>query len=125
MQLFEAIPQTVSTPQVSFEPVTRKLLISGESYPENSFVFYAPIIEWVKEVLKETGGLNLEINVSYMNSSSTKCILDLLDHLEEAHGHGVPVSITWCYDRDNPRSFDLADEFREEITFPFSIVAFN
>lgn len=125
MQLFETIQQTVSTPQVSFDTAERKLLISGESYPENSFVFYAPIIKWVKETLVNSDGLNLEINVCYMNSSSTKCMLDLLDMLEDAHGKGISVSITWRYDKDNPRSLDLADEFREEVTFPFTIVAFK
>lgn len=125
MRLFDSIPQTVSTPQVSFEPVERKLLIYGDSYPENSFEFYAPIVRWIKESLAEADRFKLEINVSYMNSSSTKCMLDLLDLLEDAHQKGAEVSITWYYDRENPRSLDLAEEFREEITLPFSIVAFN
>ncbi|MEI6206993.1 MAG: SiaC family regulatory phosphoprotein [Desulfuromonadales bacterium] len=125
MRLFDGISQTVSTPQVSFDPTENKLMISGDSYPENSFEFYAPIAQWVREKLAEADGLTIEINVNYMNSSSTKCVLDLLDLLEEAHGRGLMVSVTWCYDKENPRSRDLAEEFREEVTFPFTIIAFN
>jgi SiaC family regulatory phosphoprotein len=126
MRSFDTIPRTVSTPQVSFEPVGRKMEISGDSYPENSFQFYAPITRWIKEKLaEEAGGLHLDINVSYMNSSSTKCMLDLLDLLEDAHGRGGDVKITWRYDKENPRSLDLAEEFREEVTLPFLIVAHN
>lgn len=125
MPSFETIIQTVSRPQVSFNQSERTLLIAGDSYPENSFEFYAPIIEWVKKSLDEEGGLTLDINISYMNSSSTKCMLDLLDLLENAHLRGVKVSITWRYNRDNPRSLDLAEEFKEEVTLPFSIEAFN
>ena len=122
MPLLDTIPQTVSTPLINFNPAERKLLISGESYPENSFEFYTPIIHWVKESLAAANGFTLDINVSYMNSSSTKCMLDLLDLLEDAHQRDVMVSVIWRYDRENPRSLDLAEEFKEEVTLPFSIV---
>ena len=117
------IPQTPSTPSIRFNPAERRLYISGESYPENSFEFYAPVIKWVKECLTQLGELHLEIDVSYMNSSSTKCTLDLLDLLEEAHTKGCVVTIVWRYDKENPRSLDLAEEFRDEVTLPFDIVA--
>lgn len=122
MREFDTIQQTVSTPMVSFDPVGRILRIAGESYPENSFEFYAPIAQWVRETLAGGSGLGLDINVSYMNSSSTKCMLDLLDLFEDAHGRGVEVSIIWRFDKENPRSLDLAEEFREEVTLPFAIV---
>lgn len=125
MKSFATIPGSTSTPEVSFDPAGRRMLISGESYPENSFAFYAPITGWIKEYLAVDNPLNLEIHVSYMNSSSTKCMLDLLDLCEDAHRRGLNVSITWRYDRENPRSYDLAEEFREEVTLPFSIVALN
>lgn len=117
------IHATTSTPRISFEPATRRLLLSGESYPENSFSFYAPIFVWLKEHLATGQPLTLDINIAYMNSSSTKCMLDLLDLLEESFGKGQTVEIFWRYDRENPRSLDLAEEFREGVTFPFTLVA--
>ncbi|BCS52303.1 DUF1987 domain-containing protein [Geobacter sp. SVR] len=117
------IPQSLSTPGVSFDPATRRLCITGESYPENSFEFYAPVTGWLQEYLTGQNELLLDINVSYMNSSSTKCMLDLLDLLEEAHSKGSGISIDWRYDPENPRSRDLAEEFQEEVTLPFSIIA--
>jgi len=117
------IPQSPSTPLIRFDAVERKMHISGESYPENSFSFYAPVIGWVKEYLSGRHELHLDIDISYMNSSSTKCMLDLFDLLEDAHVMGTKVTIAWRYDRENPRSLDLAEEFQEEVTLPFSIVA--
>lgn len=116
------IAQSQSTPLISFDPREHVLKISGESYPENSFEFYAPVNAWVKEHLATENRLRLDINVSYMNSSSTKCMLDLLDLLEEAHRKGGAIYIVWRYDSENPRSLDLAEEFKEEVTFTFSIV---
>jgi hypothetical protein len=115
------IVQTSSTPSISFDPATNSLCIIGESYPENSFDFYAPIILWLKSALMELTELTMDISVTYMNSSSTKCTLDMMDVMEDAYSRGVKTSIIWRYDRENPRSYELAEDFREEVTFPFEI----
>lgn len=119
------IHQTSSTPQVSFKEAAKTMIIIGESYPENSFTFYAPVLAWLKQYLQQHDELTLDINVTYMNSSSTKCMLDMLDLLEEAYARTLKVAIVWRYDIENPRSFELAEEFCEEVTFPFEIVALN
>jgi hypothetical protein len=113
---------TRSTPAVWFDPARGVLGILGESYPENSFAFYAPLFAWLREVLPGLPALRVQVNVSYMNSSSTKCLLDLLDVLEDAHRGGKSISLDWYYDRENPRSLELAEEFREDCHFPFRTV---
>lgn len=119
------IPKTVTTPLISYDQETNTLHISGESYPENSFAFYAPVLVWLKQQLLDSTSLLVEIAITYMNSSSTKCMLDLLDIMEDAYARSVAVSIIWRYDLENPRSFELAEEFCEEVSFPFEIVAIN
>lgn len=116
------IAQTTSTPRINFDPITDTLKLVGESYPENSFDFYAPVISWLSAVLKHLTTFTLDINIAYMNSSSTKCTLDLMDVMEEAHSRGVKTAVIWRYDPNNPRSCELAEEFREEVSFPFEIV---
>jgi hypothetical protein len=120
---FITIAPTSSTPLISYNPTTTTLCIVGESYPENSFDFYAPVISWLKRSLAELSSLTLDIAVTYMNSSSTKCAFDILDVLEEGYERGVKTDIIWRYDRDNPRSYEMAEDFREEVTFPFEIEA--
>ncbi|GAB6037935.1 DUF1987 domain-containing protein [Fundidesulfovibrio butyratiphilus] len=116
------IPASSASPAIRFQADPPTLLIRGESYPENSFEFYAPVLSWLGDALGQVPSFTADINVSYMNSSSTKCMLDLLDLLEEAAGRGVNVRAVWRYDPENPRSLDLAEEFQEEVTFPFDIV---
>ena len=115
------IKATTSSPAVSFEPDKKVLRICGESYPENSFDFYDPVISWIKTTLKDLPQFTLDISITYMNSSSTKCTLDILDMMEEASGRGVKVGVIWRYDRENPRSYEMAEDFREEVSFPFEI----
>ncbi|HEY9594163.1 MAG TPA: SiaC family regulatory phosphoprotein [Spirochaetia bacterium] len=117
------IPKTNTTPAIRFDPATSVLTIAGESYPENSFDFYAPVLEWLAENLPALPGFRLDITVSYMNSSSIKCMLDILDAIGDAHAAGKNVEVVWYYETDNPRALDLAEEFREEVTFPFTVTA--
>jgi hypothetical protein len=121
MDLF--IARTKSSPEIRFDPDSRALEISGESYPENSFDFYAPVLAWLSESLPSLPGLRLEVSVSYMNSSSIKCMLDILDVVQSAFAEGKSVSVTWNYETDNPRSLDLAEEFKSEVTLPFVLHA--
>lgn len=94
----------------------------GDSYPENSYEFFTPIIQWLEAYLgSEQRPLRLELRLVYMNTSSVKAMMDIFDMLEEAHLGGQPVSVDWYYDPLNERVFDLADEFREDCTFPFNI----
>ncbi|EPR37682.1 protein of unknown function DUF1987-containing protein [Desulfovibrio sp. X2] len=116
------IEKTSTSPRIRYDAATCTLLMVGESYPENSFEFFEPVLACVREALAESSTFTFDIDVSYMNSSSTKCILDLLDLMEEAAEKGTTVTVTWRYDTDNPRALDLAEEFREEVTFPFNLL---
>ena len=96
----------------------------GDSYPENSFEFFDPIIQWIEDYLRlRSEALHLELRLVYMNTSSVKAMMDIFDMLEDAHGRGRAVSVAWYYDPRNERVLDLADEFREDCSFPFDIAA--
>jgi len=116
------IKATSTSPRIAYRTEDRTLEIIGESYPENSFEFFAPLFSWLDARLKDPAPLKVEIDISYMNSSSTKCVLDLLDMLEEAHGGGREVSVSWFYDDGNDRALDLAEEFKEDVKLPFAII---
>ncbi len=117
------IPRTGATPEIRWDAASGILSISGESYPENSFDFFAPVLQWLATNIASQPRLRLEVSVSYMNSSSIKCMLDIFDAIEEAHAAGKTVDVVWNYETDNPRALDLAEEFRSEVTFPFVVHA--
>jgi hypothetical protein len=57
----------------------------------------------------------------YLNTSSIKAMMDIFDLLEAAHQEGKSVAVNWHYDRRNERVVELAEEFKEDCTFPFMI----
>ena len=115
---------TTSTPGVRFDAATGHLSLSGESYPENTHVFFRPLIAWVTGFLSETARpVRLDVALTYLNTSSIKSLMDILDLLEEAHRGGRDVALTWYYDEENDRALEMAEEFREDFTLPFFVVA--
>lgn len=117
---FPKVTKTASTPSIFYREGT--VFIEGESYPENSFEIYTPVVRWLRALVDEKKDIRIDINISYMNSSSTKCVLDMLDILDEGHQAGVKTGVVWRFDSENPRSRELAEEFKEEFTMPFDIV---
>ena len=65
--------------------------------------------------------VQLQLRLVYMNTSSVKAMMDMFDLLEDAHKQGRHVSVNWYYDPRNERVVSLADEFKEDCSFPFQI----
>lgn len=117
------IPGTQSTPAIESEWMSGRLRMSGNSYPENSYEFFAPILDWVGRYLAETDRpLRLDLGLLYMNTSSVKAMMDIFDLLEEYHAAARELKVDWYYDPRNERVMEMAEEFREDYGFPFNIL---
>lgn len=118
------IPGTQSTPAIEADWDSGVLSMQGDSYPENSFELFQQVIDWVDSYLMQAARpLTLELRLLYLNTSSIKAMMDIFDLLEEAHHTGKPVAVNWRYDTRNERVAELAEEFKEDCTFPFAILS--
>ncbi len=116
------IPGSQSTPAIRSDWAAGRLTLQGDSYPENSYELFDQVIAWVERFLSdESRPLALELTLVYLNTSSVKAMMDIFDLLEEAHEGGRPVSVTWHYDPRNERIAELAEEFKEDCSYPFAI----
>jgi hypothetical protein len=117
------IEKTKSSPQVRFDPAADVFEISGQSYPENAARFYEPVIAWIDDyVTGSEAPLVLDIRLIYLNTSSSKMILTLLDRLEAHHQESKEVSVRWYYDEDNEMAQECGEEFSEDLTIPFALI---
>ncbi len=113
---------TASTPTVLADGDAGVLEMRGDSYPENSFEFFAPLVEWVCNHLNTPNAtLRLDLYLLYLNTSSVRAMMDIFELLEDAHNSSHAVSVRWFYDEDNERIAELAEEFKEDCSFPFDI----
>lgn len=116
------LPQTSSTPAIVADWDSGVLRMKGDSYPENSFELFQPLVDWVEAYLTRAARpLRLELELVYLNTSSIRSMMDIFDLMEAAHKNGQEVSANWYYESANERVGQLAEEFREDCTFPFAI----
>lgn len=115
---------TTSSPEILFDPESGELLMHGESYPENTFEFYSPVIQWLKSYLDSQPALVvMKLELAYLNTGSVKCLMDIFDLLEDAFVDGQSVKVCWRYHEKNTRALETAEEFSEDLSLPFEIEA--
>jgi hypothetical protein len=118
------IEATKSTPRVDFEAAAGKLSLRGESYPENAFKFFEPLLAWVDAFLAqaEPRSLSIELRLPYINTSSSKCLMMLLEKFADAKAGGREVSAVWYYDPDNESERECAEEFSELVDMGIALL---
>jgi len=106
------IAETKYTPAISMNP-NGNISIVGKSYPENTFEFYEPIIKWIEKYF-ESGLKRLEVNmeITYFNSSSSKLFFDLFDLLEENNSNDIVIN--WIYDEENESALEAGEDFKDD-----------
>mgnify|MGYP003853671149 CR=1 FL=1 len=118
-----SIEGSQSTPLIRTDWQSGLLEMRGDSYPENTHELYARVIAWLEAYLSGASApLTVELELVYLNTSSVKAVMDVFDLLEEAHLDGRECVVNWRYDARNERIAELAEEFKEDCSFPFHIV---
>ena len=109
-----SIEATNYSPHISMDYSKAEISIVGKSYPENTFEFYKPVMDWIEEYFispKPQTTINMEI--VYFNSSSSKLFFDFFDILEENRDKS-DIIINWIYDEDNDTALEAGEEFMED-----------
>jgi hypothetical protein len=106
------IPATDESPKVIFDTDRGILEIVGKSLPEDTKGFYDPIINVVqKYVNKPKPHTVINLNLNYLNSSSTKKILELVTHFETIEKRGFSVELNWFYEENDDDMLEEGQEF--------------
>lgn len=119
------ISQTRATPEINFSGESGILQINGQSYPENAFKFYEPILSWLDQLFEQDDDsrkIELIISMPYLNTSSSKCMMEILERFESAMLNGRQVGITWYYDEENESELECAEELKEFVDIDFNIL---
>lgn len=106
---------TQYTPEISLDANNGTISVAGKSYPENTFEFYKPVMEWIENYFdgnaQEKTVVSLEI--IYLNSSSSKLFFDFFDLIEEANANNT-IEINWIYDEENESALEAGEDFIED-----------
>jgi hypothetical protein len=108
---FEA---TKYTPEINLD-ANGTISLVGKSYPENTFEFYAPVMEWLEKYFETAPADKTIVNIEiiYFNSSSSKLFFDFFDLLEE-NAQENSIEINWIYDEENESAEEAGEDFMED-----------
>ena len=111
---------TAKTPTVSFNAANGQLQIKGRSIPENSIEFYKPLVDWL-EAYRGAPAANTQVDIQleYFNTSSSKCILDVFKKLETLNEGSSSVTVNWYYEEDDEDMLEAGEDYSAIINMPF------
>jgi len=117
------IEGTPKTPTVEFIAAEGKVEIKGRSIPENSVEFYNPLIAWLEDYGKAPQSqTQVNIQLEYFNTSSSKCILDVFKKLEGLAKAGNEINVNWYYEEDDEDMLEAGEDYQSIIKLPFKMI---
>ena len=116
------IEGTKKTPTVNFDKTSGKLELKGRSIPENAIEFYKPLVDWIEAYsVAPQSNTTVNVQLEYFNSSSSKCIIDILRRIEKIMNPGNNVIINWCCEDDDEDMLNAGYDFKATLKVPFRI----
>jgi hypothetical protein len=116
------IESTPKTPSIKFDSKQGKLEIKGRSIPENSVEFYKPLVESLDQYATSPNSpTQVDIQLEYFNTASSKCILDVLKRLETIHRQGNQVIINWYYEEDDEDMREAGEDYQAIVNLTFNM----
>jgi hypothetical protein len=105
------IEATANSPRVEFD-ADGLLKLEGRSFPEDASGFYDPLIDYVSVL--EVLTVNLEVNLEYINTASSKKLFDLFRQLD-SNENVFNVIVNWHYEEGDDDSLETAEIFEESL----------
>lgn len=119
------LEETKITPLIDFDHESGLLEIIGKSIPENPYEFYKPVYEWLS-IFDESAPpkINVQVKMEYFNSSTLKCIIDILKKLVDAgtSHKGTELVIDWYYLEDDEDMHEAGEDCAEVIGHPVNFI---
>ncbi len=117
------IEKTVKTPFINFYSESGILKIIGRSIPENPEEFYSKLFNWVNEYFKKPQSETLiNVQLEYINSGSSKFILEFFQLIQEYNSKGFSCKISWYYEEDDEAVLELGKHYQAIIDVPFKLI---
>jgi hypothetical protein len=112
------------TPEIRYDAKTKTLEIKGRSYPEDTDTFYKPLFNWIEDLSQKTFGvLNISVRMDYLNTSSTKTLINALYKMEQmCMMDNNQIVVNWYYRPMDDDIQETGEIFKQILKIPFRII---
>jgi len=120
------IEPTEITPLFNFDLKSGLMEFSGRSLPSAAQRFYNPILDEI-EIAFDRGIKSLTANfaLEYFNSSSSKCLFNILKKLATYQHNGKNVVINWFYEECDDDMKETGKDYENKLGIPFNYIQIN
>lgn len=116
------IAATKNTPEIIFLK-NGELQIKGSSIPEDSVIFYKPLIIWLEDFLiNHPPYISITLEFEYINTSSLVHIIKILNLLIQKILQTNSLKIIWKFDPEDEDSFEQGETIQKIVKHPVLFV---
>ena len=114
------IAPTFSTPSVKLDAESGLLQFEGRSIPEDAEIFYGPVLAWLENYYNNPAPVtNVDIKLEYVNSGSSKYLLELFRIVGRNFRNGHECLVIWYYEEEDEAIQDLGEHYKTTVKIPF------
>ncbi|MGM0582220.1 MAG: DUF1987 domain-containing protein [Bacteroidota bacterium] len=116
------IPAKEAAPYVRFDEDNATLQIKGKSYDDDVVMLFNMLGSKIK-AFGESKPRKLDVNIylKYFNTSSSKCLFDLLMELKNLEDNGTNLNMVWNFVEGDEEMGEEIEDFRDTLDMEFDI----
>ncbi len=116
------VKETLETPSIEFYSSMGYLSIKGKSIPNDPIKFYEPLFNILDKYNDSPlAHTKVDFRLEYFNTSSSKCILNILRKIQSISLKSKRLSVNWFYDEDDEEILEAGEDFSKIIGIPFNL----
>jgi hypothetical protein len=121
MEKFVIQEELKNCPGIAYYPDDNRLEIVGRSIPENPELIFRRLEEWLTLHFEKADGLEVNIQLEYINSGSSKYLYAVLKRLTGYGRSGKLIKMKWLYEEDDEGMLELGEHYRDTAGIPLEI----
>jgi SiaC family regulatory phosphoprotein len=121
MEKFVIQEELKNCPGIAYYPDSNKLELVGRSIPENPELIFRRLEDWLTGHFENNNALDVNIQLEYINSGSSKYLYEILKRLTGYGRSGKLVKMRWLYEEDDEGMLELGEHYRDTAGIPLEI----
>ena len=123
---FISEPEDLDNPKIILDKDMNIFEFSGRSLPEDSEEFFRPIYNWIDAYIQIPNEITKVIfRMDYFNTSSSKCILEILEKFENVLETDKKIKVIWYYNNMDEDMLEAGQDYSKMVRLPFEFISYE
>lgn len=119
------LKKTFNSPEVEFVAASGELMMEGRSIPEDPGEFFDRLIDWINDYFTNPAPQTVfSSKLEYINSGSSKYMLEVLRIMKINHDAGKEVLVKWYFEEGDESIEELGKHYEQTVQIPFEHIEY-